>query len=76
MWKIGPVQIVNMPGEDGLSSSWGFNLTNNVGKPLVGLAYETQSEAEAAATQVRSIIEKAISVFPYPQHIGWPPASR
>jgi hypothetical protein len=76
MWKIGPVQTVNMPGVDGLSSSWGFNVTNDEDNPLVGFAYENQSEAEAAVTQIRSVIEKAISVFPYPQHVGWPPTSR
>jgi hypothetical protein len=59
---------------DSLPSFWGFNVTNDVGKPLVGFAYETQEEAEAAATRVRSIVEKAVSVFPYPQHIDWPPA--
>jgi hypothetical protein len=65
MWKIGDVQPVSVLGVDGYP--YGFNITNDRGKPLVLFAYTTREEAEAAAEQVRVAIEKAVEVRPHAQ---------
>jgi len=64
MWKVGFVQMMNVPGE---ADSWGFNLTTERGKPLVVFAYASVAEAKAAATQVRAAVANAILVRPQPQ---------
>jgi hypothetical protein len=62
MWKVGTPQPTDVPGSKDLS--WGFNITNANGSPLVMFAYATEAEAEAAAKQVQSAIQKAILVKP------------
>ena len=65
MWKIGDVQPVKVLGADGYP--YGFNLTTEVGSPIVSFAYTTRDAAEAAAIQVRVAIEHAIEVRTHPQ---------
>jgi hypothetical protein len=65
MWKIGDVQPVKVLGADGYP--YGFNLTTEVGKPIVSFAYTTRDAAEAAAIQVRVATQHAIEVRIHPQ---------
>jgi hypothetical protein len=65
MWKVGDVEPVKVLGADGYP--YGFNITTEVGKPIVSFAYTTRDAAEAAAAQVRIAIEHAIEVRPHPQ---------
>ena len=65
MWKIGDVQPVSVLGVDGYP--YGFNITNDAGKPVVSFAYTTREAAEAAAEQVRAAVEKAVDVRPHAQ---------
>jgi len=62
MWKITRVQATDVPGEKDLS--WGFNIAQANGRPLVMFAYATEAEAAAAAKQVQSAIQKAVLVKP------------
>jgi hypothetical protein len=65
MWKVGDVEPVKVLGANGFP--YGFNITTEVGKPIVSFAYTTRDAAEAAATQVRAAIEHAIEVRAHPQ---------
>jgi hypothetical protein len=65
MWKVGDVEPVKVLGANGFP--YGFNITTEVGKPIVSFAYTTRDAAEAAATQVRAAIEHAIEVRTHPQ---------
>jgi hypothetical protein len=59
MWKVGDVAPVSVLGVDGYP--YGFNLISEEGKPLVSFAYVTRAAAEAAAAQIQSAIEEAVS---------------
>jgi hypothetical protein len=63
MWKVGDVEPVSVLGVDGYP--YGFNILTEAGKPLVSFAYTTRDAAEAAASQVRSVIEHAVDVHPH-----------
>ena len=52
MWKIGTVARV--------TEGWGFNITDERGRPLVAFAYETHGEAEVAARHVQAAVEKTL----------------
>jgi hypothetical protein len=65
MWKLGEVAPVSVLGVDGYP--YGFNITNDWGKPLVLFAYATRTEAEEAAAHVLAAIEKAVDVRSHPQ---------
>jgi hypothetical protein len=56
MWKIGTVASV--------TEGWGFNITDERGRPLVAFAYETRGEAAVAARHVEAAVEKALTVRP------------
>jgi hypothetical protein len=56
MWKIGTVASV--------TEGWGFNITDERGRPLVAFAYETHGEAAVAARHVEAAVEKAVAVHP------------
>jgi hypothetical protein len=60
IWKVDRVEHL-LPGE---APPYGFNITNDWGKPLVLFVYATRSQAEAAATQIRSAIEQALDIQP------------
>jgi hypothetical protein len=62
MWKVGSVQQVNDASLDGLA--WGFNITNEKGRPLVTFTYETRGAAESAATHAQAVVDKALLVRP------------
>jgi hypothetical protein len=64
MWKVGDVARVDVRGREA-ESTYGFNITNDWGKPLVSFAYATALEAEAAATHVRAAIKLAVEVQPH-----------
>ena len=51
----------------GRDTGYGFNITDESGRPLASFVYKTQQEAIAAAIQARLLIENAVSV------IGAPP---
>jgi hypothetical protein len=59
MWKIGTVASV--------TEGWGFNITDERGRPLVAFAYETHGEAVVAARHVQAAIEKAVAVHSMPR---------
>lgn len=61
-WKVDRVEAVLPRGE-----AYGFNITNDWGKPLISFAYETKGAADEAAAKIRSAIEEAIDVHPYPE---------
>ena len=52
MWKIGTVARV--------TEGWGFNITDERGRPLVAFAYETHGEAEVVARHVQAAVEKTL----------------
>ena len=56
MWKIGTVASV--------TEGWGFNITDERGRPLVAFAYETHGEAVVAARHVETAVEKALAIHP------------
>jgi hypothetical protein len=56
VWKIGTVATV--------PEGWGFNITDERGKPLVAFAYETHGEAAVAARHVEAAVERALGVHP------------
>ena len=56
MWKVGASASV--------TEGWGFNITDERGKPLVAFEYETHGEAAVAARHVEAAIEKALAVRP------------
>jgi len=60
MWKVGIVQPISDPGMDG--PAWGFNITNEAGRPIISFIYETRNDAEAAATHAQAVIYKALMV--------------
>jgi hypothetical protein len=62
MWKISDVQPVSVLGVDGYP--YGFDLTDDSGRPLVSFAYTTR---EAAAEEVRAAVENAVEVRPHAQ---------
>jgi hypothetical protein len=64
MWKVGEVARVDVRGREA-ESTFGFDITNSWGKPLVSFAYATRPDAESAATHVRAAIEVAIEVQPH-----------
>jgi len=43
MWKVGIVQPISNPGMDG--PAWGFNITNESGRPIISFIYETRNDA-------------------------------
>jgi len=49
MWKISDVQPVSVLGVDGYP--YGFDLTDDSGRPLVSFAYTTREAAAAAAEE-------------------------
>ena len=49
MWKIGDVEPVKVLGADGYP--YGFNITTEVGKPIVSFAYTTRDAAHAAGVR-------------------------
>jgi len=53
-----------LPGAD---QPYGFNITNDWGKPLVSFVYATRAQAEAAAAKIRSAIAEALDVTPHAQ---------
>jgi hypothetical protein len=65
MWKVGEVEPVRVVGVDGYP--YGFNVTNQSGKPVVLFAYSTRAEAEEAAEHVAMAIETAVEVRPHAQ---------
>jgi hypothetical protein len=64
MWEVNDVARVDVRSR-GVESTYGFNITNDRGKPLVLFAYATRPEAESAATHVRAAIKLAVEVQPY-----------
>jgi hypothetical protein len=48
MWKIGTVAS--------MTEGWGFNITDESGRPLVAFAYETHGEAVVAARHVETAV--------------------
>jgi hypothetical protein len=56
MWKVGMVARV--------TEGWGFNITDENGRPLVAFCYETRAEAEEAATHAQALVGKAVLVRP------------
>ena len=63
MWKVGKVQMTDVPGRDDVA--WGFNITNANSRPLVMFANATEAEAEAAAKQIQSAIQLVVLVKSY-----------
>jgi hypothetical protein len=51
----------------GQHTGYGFNITDENGRPLASFVYKTQTEAIAASIHARSLIENAVSI------IGAPP---
>jgi hypothetical protein len=47
-----------------VTEGWGFNITDERGRPLAAFAYETHGEAEVAARHVQAAVEKALAVHP------------
>jgi hypothetical protein len=56
MWKVDNIRT--------LKNGHGFHIINLDGRPVVLFAYETEAEAKAARTHIRSAVEKAILVLP------------
>jgi hypothetical protein len=54
MWKIGTVASV--------IEGWGFNITDERGRPLVAFAYETHGEAAVAARHVEAAVKPSRSI--------------
>jgi hypothetical protein len=61
MFKVDDVGRVDIRSR-GVESTYGFNITNDSGKPLVLFAYATRPAAESAATHVRAAIKLAVEV--------------
>jgi hypothetical protein len=47
-------------------SGYGFNITDENGRPLASFVYKTQQEAITASIHARSLIENALSVMGAP----------
>jgi hypothetical protein len=50
---------------------YGFNITDELGRPVVSFMYKTRDDAMAATVNALSLIQSAMSVQGYP-----PPARR
>jgi len=57
-WKVEIVQPMVEQGVDG----FGFNITDDQGRPCVRFAFETRANAEAAATHAQEVVKNAIAV--------------
>jgi hypothetical protein len=64
MWKVQSPQSASHPTVVG---AWGFNVTTEDGRPVVGFTYETRGEASVAAIKIQEAIEKAIDVRACPE---------
>ena len=53
----------------GRDTGYGFNITDESGRPLASFVYKMQQEAIAAAIQARLLIENAVSVIGAPPDI-------
>jgi hypothetical protein len=58
VWKVEIVQPMVEEGVDG----FGFNITDDKGRPRVRFAFETRADAEAAATHAQEVVKTAIAV--------------
>jgi hypothetical protein len=45
---------------------YGFNITDELGRPVVSFMYKTRDDAKTAAANALSLIENAISVQGHP----------
>ena len=55
VWKVGIVQPMT-------DESYGFNVTNEKGRPLVLFSYASRAAAEAAATHAQEVVKAAVFV--------------
>jgi len=64
MWKVDSVRSVCVPGAP---FGYGFSITTERGKQLVGFAYNTLEKAQVAETQVRAAVRNASAVYLHSQ---------
>jgi hypothetical protein len=62
LYSLGDVQATT----GGRATFYGFNIIDDLGRPLLNIAFETQKEAEAVHIAIKPIIAQAklISAFP------------
>ena len=66
-WRL----TATMPIMTDAGFGYGFNITDELGRPVVSFVYETWNEAKAAAANALSLIQSAISVQGYPPPARW-----
>ena len=59
-----------MPIMNEAGFGYGFNITDELGRPVVSFMYKTRDDAKNAAANALSLIQNAISVQ------GYPPSAR
>ena len=62
VWKVSNAMEIDF----GRDTGYGFNITDENGRPLASFVYKTQQEAITAAIHARSLIENAVSVMGAP----------
>ena len=56
--------MIHVENVASVTEGWGFNITDEMGRPLVAFAYETHGEAEVAARYVQAVVEKPLAIHP------------
>jgi len=62
VWKVSNTMEIDF----GRDTGYGFNITDESGRPLASFVYKTQQEAITASIHARSLIESAVSVMGAP----------
>ena len=60
-WRVADIQSMAVVGGHG----FGFNIVDELSRPVVTFAYATEDDAKVAADNARSVIKNAISVRGY-----------
>ena len=60
-WRVEDTHSIAVTGGHG----YGFNIVDELGRPVVTFAYATEDDAKVAADNARSLIKNAISVRGY-----------
>ena len=55
--------MIHVENVASVTEGWGFNITDERGRPLVPFD-ETHGEAEVAARHVQAVVEKALAIHP------------
>jgi hypothetical protein len=65
VWKVSNTMEIDF----GRDTGYGFNITDESGRPVASFVYKTQQEAITASIHARSLIENAVSVMGAPPGI-------